>query len=72
MAQTEAQRRADARYRKKHTTTVVIRLYPTDSDIAQWMENQPNKQGYLKALIRQDMERQASVNPGSSDALSNA
>ena len=30
----------------------------TDADILEWIEKQENKQGYLKELIRKDMEAQ--------------
>ncbi len=29
----------------------------TEQDLIDWMESQENKQGYLKALIRADMEK---------------
>ncbi len=29
----------------------------TEQDLIDWIEQQPNKQGYLKKLIRADMER---------------
>ncbi len=29
----------------------------TEQDLIDWMDQQPNKQGYLKRLIRDDMNR---------------
>lgn len=28
----------------------------TEAELLEWLENQPNKQGYIKELIRKDME----------------
>lgn len=28
----------------------------TEADLLDWLEQQPNKQGYIKELIRKDME----------------
>ena len=30
---------------------------PGDADVLAWLEAQPNKAGYVKSLIREDMER---------------
>lgn len=30
-----------------------------EPDLIEWLDNQPNKQGYIKQLIRQDMEQQS-------------
>lgn len=57
--QTEAQRRASAKYQKSSTKNVSIRFMPSDSDILAWLEAQPNKAGYVKSLIRDDMERKS-------------
>ena len=32
----------------------------TDQEIIEWLYSQPNRNGYLKALIREDMARQPS------------
>lgn len=46
------------RYNKAHTVSVAIRLMKnTEQDIIQKLESVPNKAGYIKALIRQDMAK---------------
>ena len=55
---TEAQKKANARYQKKSTKNISIRFMPSDSALLEWLDNQPNKAGYIKQLIREDMMRQ--------------
>ena len=53
---TEAQNRAVARYDKTHTKFVIMKLnIKTDADILKRLDEVGNKQGYLKRLIRADM-----------------
>ena len=52
----------DAKYRalKKYKATVkrfTVDSPPTDADLWDHVRQQPNKQGYIKSLIRADMER---------------
>lgn len=50
--------RPQDRYNKAKTTTVLLRLNKsTDADIINALDRQPNKSGYIKALIRADIER---------------
>lgn len=56
MAVSDAQRRANERYRKESVRQVTVRFYPTEADIWEWLQEQPNKAGYVKELIRRDME----------------
>lgn len=50
--------RPQDRYNKTRTTTVLLRLNKsTDTDVINALEQQPNKSGYIKALIRADIER---------------
>ena len=47
-----------ARFEKEKCTRVSIKLVNnTDADILAHLAKQPNKQGYIKALIRADMAR---------------
>ena len=50
------------KYDKANTKRVYIKLNKnTDSDILSYLDSKPNKQGYIKELIRKDMKpRQAS------------
>lgn len=36
-----------------------VRFYPADSDAWEHLQKQPNKAGYIKALIRADIEKSA-------------
>ena len=48
---------ASIRYNAKNTTRVAIALNNNkDHDIIEHLEAQPNKQGYIKSLIKKDME----------------
>ena len=54
---TDAQIRANARYNKAHTKCVCLRLnYKTDADIIKRLSEVGSKNGYIKSLIRKDME----------------
>lgn len=60
----EAQKRASAKYDAENTTVVRMKLNnKTDADILallQEISTEPGgKQGYIKALIRADIERRA-------------
>ncbi len=49
--------RPQDRYNKTKTTTVLLRLNKsTDADVINALEQQPNKSGYIKALIRADIK----------------
>lgn len=51
----EAQRRASAKYDKKNRITITIKLNKEhDADIIAHLETVENKQGYIKALIREN------------------
>lgn len=55
MAQTEAQRRAEARYREK-VRSFNLKFYPSHADILEHFEKQDDKAAYLRELIRRDMK----------------
>ncbi len=55
---TEAQKKARDKYNKEHYKVVSFKLHKTnDKDIMEYLESLPNKQGYIKELIRQDMKK---------------
>lgn len=54
MSLTEAQKRAKAKYNEK-VTKIAIEFYPQDAELLQKVNSQPNKQGYIKELIRKDI-----------------
>jgi hypothetical protein len=54
---TTAQKAASERYDRTHTTRIFIKLNnATDADILARLETVGNKQGYIKTLIRADIE----------------
>lgn len=58
MATSEAQMRANAKYDAKATMQIKMKLNKnTDADIIQKLESVDNKQGYIKALIRADLNK---------------
>lgn len=59
---TEAQLKAQAKYDKKNTQQVVLKLnVKHDADILAKLQNEANKQGYIKDLVRKDMRNLESV-----------
>ena len=43
-------------YNKENTVQVALRLNKnTDEDVIKWLNDQKNKQGYIKNLIRKDI-----------------
>lgn len=62
MALTDAQRRAQARYVRESVKQTSLRFYPSEADLWEWLCAQENKQGYLKGLIRGDLEARGTAN----------
>lgn len=57
----DAQIRASARYNATNTIQVAIRLNrTTDADVIKRLASVESKAGYIKALVREDIKRQAS------------
>ena len=57
---TEAQIKAVYKYDREHTRQVHLKLNRrTDVDVLEKLDSVPNKQGYIKGLIRADLERSA-------------
>lgn len=53
---TEAKRKANAKYDRSHTQSVMLKLNKqTDADVLGVLDNVENKQGYIKELIRKDL-----------------
>ena len=55
----EARKRANAKYNREKMVQRVVRFSPNERDLLEHLDMQPNKAGYIKRLIREDMERQA-------------
>ena len=48
----------DKQYAKENTQQIKFVLNKNlDADIIEWLSTKPNKQGYIKELIRRDMEQ---------------
>ena len=54
----EAQKRADQKYKKEKAKRTYIEFYGTDADIWEHLNQQPQKQTYIKNLIREDMKKE--------------
>lgn len=62
----EAQKRASAKYDANNTTSVYIKLnINTELDIIEKLESVENKSGYIKQLIRNDIEKSKNGAQGS-------
>ena len=54
---TEAQRKASAKYDKENTRSIILKLNKiSDADVLSKLDEQPNKQGYIKRLVRDDIK----------------
>lgn len=53
---TEAQKRAKKKYRGK-VRRIYVDFYPSEADLIEHIEKQPQKQTYIKDLIREDMKK---------------
>lgn len=50
---------ANERYNRKNKVNITVSLNrATEPELVAWMEGQPNRGGYIKRLIREDMERE--------------
>lgn len=58
MSTKEAQARASAKYDKENTKQIILKLnLKTDADILRKLESVPNRQGYIKDLIKADLSK---------------
>lgn len=57
MPLSDARKRANAKYAKANVKQVGIKFYPAETDLYELTKAQENVQGYVKALIRADMEK---------------
>ena len=54
---TDAKREAIKRYDAKNTKQIHLKLnLNTDADLLEWLAKQDSVQGYIKSLIKKDME----------------
>ena len=52
----EAHLRAVQKYKQK-VKRITIELHPTEAEMWEHIQQKPNKQGYIKGLIRADMNK---------------
>lgn len=58
MERTEAQKRADRKYKAEKVKRLLLEFYPTDTDLLEHLNKQDKKQTYIKNLIREDMKKE--------------
>lgn len=63
MPLSDARKRANAKYAREKVRQVGLKFYPAEADIYEWVKAQDNVQGYVKSLIRTDMERARGERP---------
>ena len=56
MATSEAQKRASAKYDKENMARRTAVFSPHERDLLEYLDSKANKGGYIKKLIRADME----------------
>lgn len=52
-----AQLRAAQKYKREKVKRITVDFSPAETELWDQVSKQPNKQGYIKGLIRADMER---------------
>ncbi|MDO5043884.1 MAG: hypothetical protein Q4E22_01125, partial [Coriobacteriia bacterium] len=53
----DAQKRADAKYKREKMKSYGLRFSPKEMDIWEHLQKQANKSGFIKQLIRDDMNK---------------
>ena len=53
----DAQLRAGQKYKREKVKRITVDFYPADEELWEYLQRQPNKQGYIRGLIRADMEK---------------
>lgn len=56
---TDANKAAVNKYHREKIRKISINFSPVDRDILEYLEAKGNRSGYLKKLLREDMERNA-------------
>lgn len=56
-----ATKKAVAKYQKEKTKQIGLRFFPADMDLYDHIKSQENVNGYIKGLVRADMEKQQEV-----------
>lgn len=53
---TEAQKKAKTKYYNEKVKRIILEFYPQDAELLKKVQEQPNKQAYIKDLIRKDLK----------------
>lgn len=53
----DAQKRAKAKYDAENVKRVVVKFYPSEADMLQWMEDGGRKGAWIKSLIKAEFEK---------------
>lgn len=51
----DAQKRADRKYKRDKTKQFCLRFYPAEAEIWTFLSEHENRQGFIKELIRREM-----------------
>lgn len=51
----DAQKRADRKYKRDKTRQLCLRFYPTEAEVWAFLSEHENRQGFIKELIRREM-----------------
>lgn len=54
---TDAQKAARNKWNKENRKTVSVGFCPSDADLLEWLDKQPQRGAYIRSLIRDDMEK---------------
>lgn len=56
--QSDAQRRATAKYRKDNVKNVSVKFYPSEKELFDFLDSKGGRASYIKQLLREAMERE--------------
>lgn len=59
MPVSDAQKRASSKYDKENMKRVTVVFSPNERDLCEYLSDKGSMSGYIKELIRKDMEQQA-------------
>lgn len=54
----DCQKRANKKYKDNHSKTITVAFYQPDLDVANWLLEKGNVNGYIKNLLRKQMQNE--------------
>lgn len=54
----DCQKKANKKYKNNHSKTITVSFYQPDLDVANWLKTKANISGYIKSLLRKQMENE--------------